>query len=90
MRRRLRRGARLRSSAQLFNAWIERSLADLALLTTDLATGPFPYAGIPWFSTPFGRDAIITSLQTLWLDPVWRAACCVSSPNTGARKFGVS
>src|SRR5690606_9644811 len=46
-----------------------KSRADLALLTTTLDTGPYPYAGIPWFSTPFGRDAIITSLQTLWLDP---------------------
>ena len=69
MRRRLWRGARLRSSAPLFDAWIDRAHADLALLTTDLATGPFPYAGIPWFSTPFGRNSIITALQGLWLDP---------------------
>ena len=72
MRERRRATARLRSSNPLFNAWLERSFADLSLLTTDLPTGPYPYAGIPWFSTPFGRDAVITSLQTLWLQP-WLA-----------------
>jgi glycogen debranching enzyme len=69
MRHHLRRGARLKSSGRLFNEWIDRSRADIALLTTEFSTGPFPYAGIPWFSTPFGRDAIITAFQTLWLDP---------------------
>jgi glycogen debranching enzyme len=69
MRRRLRRGARPTTSGHLFNAWLERSRADLALLTTELPSGPFPYAGIPWFSTPFGRDAVVTALQNLWLDP---------------------
>jgi len=69
MRRRLRRGARPATSGHLFNAWLERSRADLALLTTELPSGPFPYAGIPWFSTPFGRDAVVTALQNLWLDP---------------------
>ena len=69
MRSRGRRGARVRSSGPLFDAWMQRSRADLALLTSELETGPYPYAGIPWFSTPFGRDAVITALQTLWLDP---------------------
>lgn len=69
MRGARRRGAVLRSSGRLFNEWMDRSRADLALLTTELPTGPYPYAGIPWFSTTFGRDAIITSLQMLWLDP---------------------
>src|SRR5579862_2395178 len=68
MRARLRRGSRARSSARLFNEWLQKSKADLALLTSELPTGPYPYAGIPWFSAAFGRDAIITSLQTLWLD----------------------
>lgn len=69
MRMRQRRGARVHTAAPLFNAWLLRSRADLALLTSELDTGPYPYAGIPWFSTPFGRDAVITGLQTLWLDP---------------------
>jgi glycogen debranching enzyme len=69
MRRRLRTGGRIQTSGLVFNAWLDRSRADLALLTTDLPTGPYPYAGIPWFSTTFGRDALITAWQMLWLDP---------------------
>jgi glycogen debranching enzyme len=64
------RGAPVRTSNRLFNEWLARSRADLALLTTQLETGSYPYAGIPWFSTPFGRDAIVTALQMLWLDPM--------------------
>jgi glycogen debranching enzyme len=69
MRTRRRNGARLRTSGRLFSEWIEKSRSDLALLTTEMATGPYPYAGIPWFSTTFGRDAIITAWQVLWFDP---------------------
>ncbi len=69
MRRKRGRGASLKSSDGRFNNWLDQSRNDLALLTTDLPTGPYPYAGIPWFSTPFGRDGIITALQMLWLDP---------------------
>jgi glycogen debranching enzyme len=69
MQARGRQGASLETSGRLFNEWIDKSRSDLALLTTTLPTGPYPYAGIPWFCTQFGRDAIITSLQTLWLNP---------------------
>jgi glycogen debranching enzyme len=69
MQNRLRDSASISTSGRLFNEWIDKSYSDLALLTTALPTGPYPYAGIPWFATQFGRDAIITSLQTLWLNP---------------------
>jgi phage gpG-like protein len=69
MRARRRHGARLNSSGRLFNEWLGKSRSDLALLTTKMETGPYPYAGIPWFSTAFGRDAIITAWQILWFEP---------------------
>jgi len=71
-RRALRASARKRvaitSSNAIFNKAINRSMSDLVMLTTRLPSGPYPYAGIPWFSTVFGRDALITAWQTLWFD----------------------
>ncbi|HZO23728.1 MAG TPA: amylo-alpha-1,6-glucosidase [Steroidobacteraceae bacterium] len=61
--------AHISTSFRLFSQWTQKSRFDLALLTTDLATGPYPYAGVPWFATQFGRDAIITALQNLWAEP---------------------
>ena len=70
MRAKRRRGASVRGPrSPRFNDWLDQSRADMALLTTDLPTGPYPYAGTPWFSTPFGRDGIIAAWQMLWLDP---------------------
>jgi glycogen debranching enzyme len=57
------------SSNQPFNRWIQRSAADLHMMVTDTAYGAYPYAGIPWFSTPFGRDGLVTALELLWAAP---------------------
>lgn len=66
---RLREVAHIHTSNEAFNDWLNRSRADLDMLCTNGPGGPFPYAGIPWFSTAFGRDSLITALQCLWLDP---------------------
>jgi len=72
-KRRLRasaaRSAIISSPHAAFDETVRRSASDLRMLVTEKPTGPYPYAGIPWFSTAFGRDALITALLVLAFDP---------------------
>ncbi|MEY2533367.1 MAG: hypothetical protein QOF29_1277 [bacterium] len=60
---------RVRADDELFNRVLERSLLDLRMLRSELDGQSYYAAGIPWFATLFGRDSLITALETLAFDP---------------------
>lgn len=65
------RGGRcgITTSNALVNQWLDRSASDLDMLTSTMEEGSYPYAGVPWYSTTFGRDGILTARECLWVDP---------------------
>jgi glycogen debranching enzyme len=65
---------RIESDNALFNRSVESAICDVSmLLSSESDSLLYPYAGIPWFSAPFGRDGLITAYQLLpWAPKVAR------------------
>lgn len=59
----------VRSNNPAFDELIARSALDLRALVGIYPTGKVMQAGIPWYEVPFGRDSLISSLQTLCFQP---------------------
>lgn len=56
---------RFESVNEIYNRIISQALNDIYILRNRYPNGSIPIAGIPWFASPFGRDSLIFSLQTL-------------------------
>ena len=93
-RRRLRSSVARTATITTGNAEFDEALAradnDLRMLTTEKPTGPYPYAGIPWFSTAFGRDALITALLKLWQEPALARGVLIYLAQEQATEFDPS
>jgi glycogen debranching enzyme len=61
--------AQIETSNHEINNWLERSVLDLVSLLAPTPHGFYPYAGVPWFNCPFGRDGILTAFECLWIAP---------------------
>ncbi len=60
---------RIHTSNDLFNESVRKAVSDIMMMLTRTPHGAYPYGGIPWYATVFGRDGIITALQCLWMKP---------------------
>lgn len=60
--------ARIETDDELVDRVLRRSLLDLRLLVSDLDGQPYVAAGVPWYATLFGRDALICALQVMAFD----------------------
>jgi glycogen debranching enzyme len=74
------------SDCEQFNNWLSRSAADLQMMLSETEHGLYPYGGIPWYSTVFGRDGIISALQVLWTNSEIAAGVLTYLANTQATK----
>ena len=79
--------ATVETSSGLFDEVMCRATSDVYTLITRTDLGPYPYAGIPWFNTIFGRDGIITAMFMLWVDPTIARGVLRTLASTQATEF---
>jgi len=60
---------RISTDSLMLNRIMDRSMRDLRILKSHNRKVEYFAAGIPWFAALFGRDSIITALQTLAYNP---------------------
>jgi len=82
-----RQRAHLDSSNPQFDAVIARAWSDLDMLMTETEHGAYPYAGVPWYSTVFGRDGIITAMLLLWCAPYFAKGVLLTLANLQATEL---
>jgi glycogen debranching enzyme len=68
------------------NILIRRCISDIGMMITENTEGSYPFAGVPWYSTHFGRDGIITAMECLWLYPALAKGVLTYLSNTQARE----
>jgi glycogen debranching enzyme len=61
--------ARITTDKLLFDRLIDASVRDLHALMIPVGDGTLPAAGIPWYVAPFGRDSLLTSCESLMINP---------------------
>jgi glycogen debranching enzyme len=61
--------ASMRSDDEVFNHALRQAVADLKALQIYWDGRSVISAGIPWYGSPFGRDALISGFQSLMVNP---------------------
>lgn len=65
----LQQNTHVGTTSDLFDTMLRRSTLDLRLLMVESDWGPVVTAGTPWFACVFGRDGLITALESLMFCP---------------------
>lgn len=68
-----------------FDDVVHRARFDLRLLASELDQNSYPAAGVPWYVALFGRDTLITGLQTAWFPAISAPVLRILSARQGSK-----